>query len=104
MSKLLKIGIPILVAVLVLVIGAGLVLAKEKDTSALSCPYASYDCAQCLGQQYTDCPFAGNGGGCGGCGGCGGGGYCAGPGAGYGQGGLSGDNDASYQPPCHRYR
>ena len=102
MSKLLKIGIPILVAaVLVLVIGAGLVLAKESDTSVLNCPYVSYNCSQCPGQQYTDCPFACNGVGSGG---CGGGGYCAGPGAGYRQAGLSGDNDASYQPPCHRYR
>ncbi|MBC8274699.1 MAG: hypothetical protein H8E40_07010 [Chloroflexi bacterium] len=100
MSKLLKIGIPILVAVLVLVIGAGLVLAKEKDTSVLNCPYASYDCSQCPGQQYTNCPFAGNDGGWGG---CGGGGYCAGPGAVYGPGGLYDDNDASYQSPCHRY-
>ena len=93
MSKLLKIGIPILVAILVLVIGAGLVLAKETDTSILNCPYASYDCSQCTGQQYTACPFADNGGG----------GYCTGPAACYGQGGLSGDNDTSYQPPCHRY-
>jgi len=99
MSKLLKIGIPILVAVLVLVMGAGLVLAKENGSSVLDCPYASYDCSQCPGQQYANCPFAGNGGGWGG---CGGGGYCAGPRAGCGQSGLADDNDAGYQPPCHR--
>ena len=109
MSKLLKIGIPILVAaVLVLVIGAGLVLAKEKDTSVLNCPYASYDdaysgCSQCPGGlQYANCPCAGNGGGLGG---CRSGGYCAGQGADcYGQCGLTGENDASYQPPCHKSR
>ncbi len=107
MSKLLKIGIPILVAVLVLVIGAGLVLAKEKDASVLTGSYASYDeaysgCSQCPGLQYANCPCAGDGGGLGG---CRSGGYCAGQGAGcYGQCGLAGGNDASYQPPCHRYR
>lgn len=67
MNKLLKIGIPILIAVLVLVIGAGLVLAKEKDTSVLTSPTASYDddysrCSQCPGLQYANCPCAGNGG------------------------------------------
>jgi hypothetical protein len=98
MSKLLKIGIPILVAVLVLVIGAGLVLAKENDSSVLNYPYASYDCSQCPCQQYANCPFAGNGG----WEGCGGGGYCAGTGVGCGQRGSCGDNDTSYQPPCHR--
>lgn len=102
MSKLLKICVPILVAVLVLVIGAGLVMAKENNTSALNCPYSLYDCSQCPGQQYTSCPFADNGGGFVG---CGSGGYCAGSGAGcYGQGELFGDNDDSYLPPCHRYR
>ena len=105
MNKLLKIGIPILIAVLVLVIGAGLVLAKEKDTSVLTSPTVSYDddysrCSQCPGLQYANCPCAGNGGSGGGCGGSG---YGQGPGAGYGPGGWSGDNGANYQPPCHRY-
>jgi len=105
MSKLLKIGIPILVVVFVLGIGAGLVLAK-KDASVLTGTTAAYaadyaGCSQCPGLQYENCPCAGNGGGLGG---CRSGGYCAGPGAGYGQSGLPGDNDASYQPPCHRYR
>jgi len=95
MKKLLKIGIPILVAVLVLVIGAGLVLAKENDTSVWNCPYASYDCSQCPGQQYANCPFAGNGGGGGGCLNSG---SCHGSGANYG----FGNNSTSYQPPCHR--
>ncbi len=99
MSKFLKIGIPILVAVVVLVIGTGLVLAKERDISVLNCPYVSYDCSQCLGLQYSNCPYVGNGDGLGY---CGGGGYCACPGAGYGQGEWSGDNDARYQQPCHR--
>jgi hypothetical protein len=36
---------------------------------------------------------------------CRSGGYCAGQVAGcYGQCGLTGENDAGYQPPCHRYR
>lgn len=105
MNKLLKIGIPILIAVLVLVIGAGLVLAKEKDTSVLTSPTASYDedysrCPQCTGPQYPNCSCAGNGGSWGGCGSSG---YGPGPGAGYGPGGWSGDNGANYQPPCHRY-
>ena len=104
MNNILKIGIPILVAVLILVIGAGLVLAKEKDTSVLAGPTASYDydysrCSQCPGPQYANCPCAGNGG----WGGYSNNGYCPGSGARYGSGGWSGDNDASYQPPCHRY-
>jgi hypothetical protein len=104
MKKLLKIGIPILVAVLVLIIGTGLVLAKN-DAPVLTDSRASYDddysrCPQCLGWQNPNCPMAGNAGGWGGCGGSG---YCRGPGAGYGPGGWSGDNDANYQPPCHRY-
>ncbi len=105
MNKLLKIGVPILAAVLVLVIGTGLVLAKEKDTSVLTSPTASYDddysrCSQCPGLQYANCPCAGNGGSWGGCGSSG---YGPGPGAGYGPGEWSGDNGANYQPPCHRY-
>ncbi len=67
MNKLLKIGVPILAAVLVLVIGTGLVLAKEKDTSVLTSPTASYDddysrCSQCTGPQYPNYSGAGNGG------------------------------------------
>jgi hypothetical protein len=105
LNKWLKIGIPILVAVLVLAIGAGVVLAKEKDISILNGPVASYDndysrCRQCTGLQYSNCPCAGNGGGWQG---YADNGYCPGPGACYGPGGWSGDNDTSYQPPCHRY-
>jgi len=95
MKKLLKIGIPILVVVLVLVIGAGLVLAKENDTSVWNCPYASYDCSQCPVQQYANCPFVGNGGEGGDClNSC----SCQGSGASYG----FGNNSTGYQPPCHR--
>ena len=117
MNKLLKIGIPILIAILVLIIGTGLVLAKEKDTSVLTGSRASYDddyskCPQCLGWQNPNCPMGGNcpmvgnypcAGNGGGLAGCGGSGYCKGPGAGYGPGGWSGNNDDNYQPPCHRY-
>ncbi|MBM4445910.1 MAG: hypothetical protein FJ023_00975 [Chloroflexi bacterium] len=105
MNKLLKIGVPILIAVLALVIGTGLVLAKENDTPVLTCPAISYDCdysgcSQCPGLQYSNCPNAGN---AGRWGGCGGGGYCRGAGGSYGQRGWSGDSDANYQPPCHRF-
>ena len=105
MNKWLKIGVPILVAVLVLVIGAGVVLAKENNISVLNGPTASYDndysrCPQCTGLQYPNCPCADSGGGWQG---YSNNGYCPGPGACYGPGGWSGDNDASYQPPCHRY-
>jgi len=111
MNKLLKIGIPILIAILVLIIGTGLVLAKEKDTSVLTGSRASYDddyskCPQCLGWQNPNCPMVGNypcAGNGGGLAGCGGSGYCKGPGAGYGPGGWSGNNDDNYQLPCHRY-
>jgi hypothetical protein len=103
-NKWLKIGIPILVAVLLLVTGAGVVLAKEKDISVLNGPAASYDndysrCPQCAGPQYSNCPFAGNGG----WQGYSNNGYCPGPGACYGPGGRYGANDANYQPPCHRW-
>ena len=105
MNKVLKIGIPILVAVLILVIGAGLVLAKEKGVSVLTGPAALYDgdysrCSQCPGPQYTNCQCASNGGGLEGYPNKG---YCLGSGACYGSGGWSGENDAGYQPPCHRY-
>jgi hypothetical protein len=103
-NKWLKIGFPILIAVLVLFIGAGVVLAKEKDISVLNSSAASYDndysrCRQCTGLQYANCPCAGNGG----WQGCSNNGYCPGAGACYGSGGWYGDNDANYQPPCHRY-
>ena len=81
MKKLLKFGIPILIAVLVLVIGTGLVLAKN-DAPVLTGSRASYDDGS------SRCPMAGYG-----AGGC--------PMAGYGPGGWSGDNDANYQPSCH---
>ena len=106
MNKLLKIGIPILITMLVLIIGTGLVLAKEKDTSVLTGPTASYDddysgYSWCHGAQNSNCPYAGSGGGWGGCGSSGYG-LGLGPGASY-PGGWSGDNGANYQPPCHRY-
>jgi len=81
MKKLLKFGIPILIAVLVLTIGTGLVLAKN-DAPVLTGSRASYDDGS------WRCPMAGYG-----AGGC--------PMAGYGPGGWSGDNDANYQPSCH---
>jgi hypothetical protein len=84
-NKLLKIGIPILIVLLMLVIvGTGIVLAKERDTSVLTGPAAAYD-------GYPNCRGAG----------CWNGGYCPGPGAGYGPGGCSGGNSGNYQPSCH---
>ncbi len=71
MKKLLKFGISILIAVLVLIIGTGLVLAKN-DAPVLTGSKASYDDGS------RRCPMAG-----------------------YGPGGWSGDNDANYQPSCH---
>ena len=93
MKKLLKIGIPILVAVLVLIIGTGVVLANN-DAPVLTGSRASYD------DGYSRFPMAGYG-----PGGCPMAGYGPGgcPMAGNGPGGWSGDNDANYQPPCHRY-
>jgi hypothetical protein len=82
---MLKIGIPILVVVLMLVIGTGIVLAKQADASVLGGPTVSYD-------GYRS----------GGWGGCWNSGYCLGPGAGYGLGGWSDNNPANY-PPCHGY-
>jgi hypothetical protein len=73
MKKVLKFGIPVLVAVMVLIMGSGIVLAKN-DVPGLTGSKASYD-----------------------------GGYWTCPGAYYGPGGRSGDNDANYQPPCHGY-
>jgi hypothetical protein len=89
MKKWLKVGIPILVAVLVLVIGAGVVVANDNDYSR---------CPRYAGSQYLNCPCAGSGGGWQGPNNS----YCTGPGACYGLGGRYGDNDAGYQPPCHR--
>jgi len=87
-NKLLKIGIPILIVLLMLVIvGTGIVLAKEPDTSVLTGPAAAYD-------GYSNCRGAG----------CWNGGYCPGTGAGYGPGGCCGGNSGNsgnYQPSCH---
>ena len=84
-NKLLKIGIPILIVLLMLVIvGTGIVLAKERDNSVLTGPGAAYD-------GYPNCRGAG----------CGG--YCPGPGAGSGPGGCCGGNSGNYQPSCHGY-
>ena len=61
MSKFLKIGVPILVAVLVLIIGTGLVLAKI-DTPVFTAAQTSYDAGysicpqQCQGPQGCICP------------------------------------------------
>ncbi len=94
MNNFLKIGVPILVAVLVLIIGTGLVLAKI-DTPVFTGSQASYDAGyawcpqQCQGPQGCVCPqqanCAGNcpgfnGGAYLGCGGanCSQGGYCGG--------------------------
>jgi hypothetical protein len=86
-NKLLKIGIPIFIVLLMLVIvGTGIVLAKEPDTSVLTGPGAAYD-------GYPNCRGAG----------CWDGGYCPGPGAGYGPGGCCGGNPGNYQPSCHGY-
>jgi hypothetical protein len=85
MSKIFKIGIPVLIAVLMLVIGTGLVLAKQNDTPVLTGPTASYD--GYLGGTWE---------------GCWNNGYCSGPGVGYGPGSWSRNNPANY-PPCHGY-
>ena len=90
MNKLLKIGIPILIVLLMLVIvGTGIVLAKERDTSVLTGPVAAYD-------GYSNCRGAG-------CWNGGYSGYCPGPEAGYGPGGCCGGNPGNYQPSCHGY-
>jgi hypothetical protein len=79
-DKLLKIGIPIIIILLMLiVVGTGLLLARGSNTSALTRPTASY-------AGYTTGTWVG----------CGG--YCTGAGAGYGPGGNSGN-----YPSCHGY-
>jgi hypothetical protein len=79
-DKLLKIGIPIMIVLLMLiVVGTGLLLARGSNTSALTRPTASY-------AGYTTGTWVG----------CGG--YCTGAGAGYGPGGNSGN-----YPSCHGY-
>jgi hypothetical protein len=79
-DKLLKIGIPIMIILLMLVVvGTGLLLARGSNTSALTRPTASY-------AGYTTGTWVG----------CGG--YCTGAGAGYGPGGNSGN-----YPSCHGY-
>jgi len=86
-NNLLKIGIPILIVLLMLVIvGTGIVLAKERDNSVLTGPTAAYD-------GYPNCRGAGSWNG----------GYCPGPGAGYGPGGAYGGTSGNYQPSCHGY-
>lgn len=90
MNNLLKIGIPILIVLLMLVVvGTGIVLAKERDNSVLTGPAAAYD-------GYSNCRGAGSWNG----------GYCSGQGAGYGPGGCCGGNLGTYQgnyPSCHGY-
>jgi hypothetical protein len=79
-DKLVKIGIPIMIVLLMLVVvGTGLLLARGSNTSALTRPTASY-------AGYTTGTWAG----------CGG--YCTGAGAAYGPGGNSGN-----YPSCHGY-
>jgi hypothetical protein len=78
-NYMLKIGIPIMIVLLMLVVvGTGLLLARQ-NTSALARPTASY-------AGYTTGTWVG----------CGG--YCTGAGAGYGPGGNSGN-----YPSCHGY-
>lgn len=115
MSKLLKIGVPILVAVLVLIIGTGLVLA-QRDAPVSIGPSASYDAddswcpQQCQGPQGCICPQPGNcvsncpGYNSGYSSGCGNGANC--PQAGYcrgncgGSGGVGAGAGFDYQPRC----
>jgi hypothetical protein len=83
-DKLLKIGIPIMIVLLMLiVVGTGLLLARERNTSTLTRPTASY--AGYSNGTLVSC-----------------GGYCSGQGAAYGPGGLYGGNSGNY-PPCHSY-
>lgn len=84
MDKILKIGIPIIIVLLMLVVvGTGVLLARGSNTSVLTRPTASY-------ADYSPGTWAG----------CGG--YCTGQGAGYGPGGWYGGNSSNY-PPCHGY-
>jgi len=83
-DKLVKIGIPIIIVLLMLVVvGTGLLLARDRDTLALTRPTASY-------AGYSTGTWVG----------CGG--YCTGAGAGCGPGGLYSGNYGNY-PPCHGY-
>ena len=78
MDKLLKIGIPIVIVLLMLlVVGTGILLARGQDTTVSARPTASY-------AGYSN----GNWVGCGG--------YCG------GSGGWYGGNSGNY-PPCHSY-
>jgi len=83
-SKLFKIGIPILIVLLMLVVvGTGIALAKGQDTAVSTGPAAAYD-----GYPNGTWPGCWNSGG-----------YCPGP---CGRGGENGDNAGGY-PPCHGY-
>jgi hypothetical protein len=83
-SKLFKIGIPILIVLLMLVVvGTGIVLAKEQDGSVSTGPAAAYDGSS--NGTWAGCWNSG--------------GYCPGP---CGRGALNGDNAGNY-PPCHGY-
>jgi hypothetical protein len=82
-SKLFKIGFPILIVLLMLVVvGTGIVLAKGPDTSVSTRP-AAYDGYS--GGTWAGCWNNGS--------------YCPGP---CGRGGWNGDNPGNY-PPCHGY-
>jgi hypothetical protein len=82
-SKLFKIGIPILIVLLMLVVvGTGIVLAKEQDGSVSTRP-AAYDSSS--NGTWAGCWNSG--------------GYCPGP---CGRGASNGDNAGNY-PPCHGY-
>jgi hypothetical protein len=79
-----KIGIPIMIVLLMLVVvGTGVLLARERDTSALTLPtalYAGYSTGTLVGCS----------------------GYCSAAGAAYGPGGWYSGNSGNY-PPCHGY-
>ena len=99
MNKFLKIGVPILVAVLMLIVGTGLVLAKT-DTPVFTGSQASYDAGyswcpqQCQGPQGCICPQQAN---------------CASDCPGYNNGSYSGycgggGSNAVRQPRCGCWR
>ena len=83
MNKLFKIGIPVFIVLLMLiVVGTGIALAKGTDdafsaATTTNAGYANGNWAGCWNNS----------------------GYCPGP---YGWGGGSGSNSGSY-PPCHGY-
>ncbi|MBM3166330.1 MAG: hypothetical protein FJZ94_02615 [Chloroflexi bacterium] len=96
MNKLFKVGIAVLAAVAVLVVGlgTGIALAKGgKEIQTLAAPSVAYDpeytCPNCPGFQNGNCPYAGN---------CGG--YCSGQGGGCRGGWTSGST--GNVPACHR--